>query len=245
MGSEKLEALDNETNVQEESRTKTYETIIHQVKADIIAGKLVSGVKLPPEREMAKTYGVSRTSVREALRILEILGVVQSIQGSGNFIAADVEKSMIESMSMMFLLQQVDALQINQLREALEVKAILLAVEHRTEEELIQIEDIVKRMSESDDEKLTAQLDKSLHYALAAASKNIVIVQILEVLSVIIETHIEDRRSEILSDPSNSKRLQQIHEEMVRGLRTRDADVALEAINEHFKIISRYIKTTK
>lgn len=245
MGLEPSSEIDTQEVLHEEGRSKTYETIINQVKADIIAGKLSAGVKLPPEREMAKKYGVSRTSVREALRTLEILGVVQSIQGSGNFIAADVEKSMIESMSMMFLLQQVDAVQINQLREALEMKAVLLAVEHISDEEIDEIEEIVNKMSESTDEKYTSQLDKSLHYALAAASKNIVIVQILEVLSVIIETHIEHRRSEILTDPRNRKRLQEIHENVVKGIRQRDSGMALDAMTEHFKIISRYIKTTK
>lgn len=230
---------------QEESHGKTYETIIHQVKLDIISGKLSSGSKLPPEREMAKKYGVSRTSVREALRTLEILGVVQSIQGSGNFIAADVGKSMIESMSMMFLLQQIDAIQINQLREALEIKAVALAVEFIEDEEIDKLEDIVNKMSTSEDEIETSQLDKSLHYALAAASKNIVIVQILEVLSVIIETHIQHRRSEILTDPKNSQHLQEIHETIVKGIRERDSAKALGAMQQHFEIIARYIKTTK
>lgn len=228
----------------EDNKSKTYETIIDQIKTDIIARKLTAGVKLPPEREMAKKYGVSRTSVREALRTLEILGVVQSIQGSGNFIAADVEKSMIESMSMMFLLQQVDAVQINQLREALEMKAVLLAVQQISEEQIERLEEIVKEMSESVDEKQTSLLDKQLHYTLAAASNNVMIVQILEVLSVILEMHIENRRSEILSDPSNSRRLQEIHENIVKAIRMKNSAEAYDAMTEHFEIIGRYIKST-
>lgn len=244
MDKEKDQALEIEETSKEENRAKTYETVINHVKADIISGKLTRGVKLPPEREMAKKYGVSRTSVREALRTLEILGVVESIQGSGNFIAADVEKSMIESMSMMFLLQQVDDLQMNQLREALEMKAVLLAVDQITDEEIDKMEAIVKEMSESEDEKRTSLLDKELHYTLAAASHNVMIVQILAVLSVTLEMHIENRRSEILSDPSNSKHLQEIHENLVSAMRKRDGALAREAMTKHFEIISRYIKHT-
>ncbi len=83
---------------------KTYEAIIDHIKSDLINGNLHTGQKLPPERELAKQHGVSRTSIREALRTLEILGVIESIQGSGNFISANVEKSLIESMSMMFFI---------------------------------------------------------------------------------------------------------------------------------------------
>lgn len=225
----------------EESSVKTYETIINHIKADIISGKLKKGMKLEPEREMAKKYGVSRTSVREALRTLEIIGVVQSIQGSGNFIAADVEKSMIQSMSMMFLLQQIDVVQINQLREALEMKAVLLAVEQISDMQIQKIEGIVKEMAVSSDKKKSALLDKELHYTIAEASNNVMIIQILAVLSEMLEVHIEDRRSEILNDADNAKPLQEIHENIAAAMKARDRAAAYKYMSQHFEIISRYI----
>lgn len=219
---------------------KTYEAIIDHIKSDIITGKLHTGQKLPPERELAKQFGVSRTSIREALRTLEILGVTESIQGSGNFIAANVGKSLVESMSMMFLLQQIDVLQINQLREALEIKATILAVDHITAEEINDLEEIIKKMSTSNDEKTNAALDKQLHYTIAAASKNLILVQILNILSELIEIHIKDRRSEFLSDEKNTTSLLAIHEALVNGIKNRNRDETYNAISKHFAIIEEY-----
>lgn len=109
---------------------KTYETVINYIKSEILNGDLSKGQKLLPERELALKIGVSRTSVREALRSLEILGVIESVQGAGNYITGNIEKSISETLSMMFLLQQTDSRQLSELRESLELKAIELAIEN-------------------------------------------------------------------------------------------------------------------
>lgn len=228
-----------------ESTQKTYESIIDAIKSDILAGRLHSGEKLPPERELAKRFGVSRTSIREALRTLEILGVIKSIQGSGNFITGDCEKSLIESMSMMFLLQKIDTLQISQLREALEIKAALLAVENITDEQLGRLETIIQEMAETSDEQQNVILDKELHYTIALASQNALIIQILNILSELISRDIKDRRKEILSDERNVTRLQCIHEALVQALRARDASETYRAVVRHFEIIAEYIRVSE
>lgn len=222
---------------------KTYESIIDSIKTDIVNGKIQPGQKLAPERELARKFNVSRTSIREALRTLEILGVIKSIQGSGNFIAGDVEKSLIESMSMMFLLQNIDSLQIYQFREALETKAAMLAVQNIDDEQIMKLEELVTKMAETEDESTKTALDKELHDTIAAASHNTIIIQILSSLSALISRDIKNRRSEILSDRKNVLRLQKIHEQMVYGLKQRDAQATYNAFTRHFDIIAEYIKT--
>ena len=221
---------------------KIYESIIESIKSDIISGKISSGEKLPPERDLAKQFGVSRTSIREALRTLEILGVIESIQGSGNFIAGNYTKSLIESMSMMFLLQQFDSLQISELREALETKAALLAVDNITEVQMKRLEEIVKEMSTTTNENESVKLDIELHYTIAAASHNSIIIQILNILEELINIYIKDRRMEILSDSKNVSRLQKIHEEIIYGIKSKDSQATYQAIMQHFSIIAEYIK---
>lgn len=225
-----------------ETAKKAYEAIIDKIKKDIIAGNLSGGDKLPPERELAKQFGISRTSVREALRTLEILGVIESIQGSGNFITGDLRKSFIESISIMFLLQQTNDLQITQLREALEMKAVLLAIENITEEQINHLEDIVKEMSITSDERKNSALDKELHCAIAAASKNNIIILILNILSELINIDITSRRKEILSNNANKKRLLKIHEHLVTSIRNKDIKVAYRAVRDHFEIILENVK---
>lgn len=225
-----------------ETTKKTYESIIDSIKSDIISGKLTSGDKLPPERDLASQFKVSRTSIREALRTLEILGVIESIQGSGNFITGNYTKSLTESMSMMFLLQQFDSLQISQLREALEIKAALLAVDNITEDQIRRLEEIVKEMAVTSDETKNAALDIELHYTIAVASKNSIILHILNILEELINIYIKDRRLEILSDPKNISRLQKIHEEIVYSIKRKDSESTYHAIMQHFGIIAEYIK---
>jgi GntR family transcriptional regulator, transcriptional repressor for pyruvate dehydrogenase complex len=237
------------TNIHTEIQTekpatprKIYESIIDRIKSDILAGKLCIGEKLPPERELAKQFGVSRTSIREALRTLEILGVIESIQGSGNFISGNFEKSLTESMSMMFLLQHVDSRQVSQLREALEIKAALLAVDNATEEQIKRLEEIIHEMALSTDEDKNVALDRELHYTVAAASKNSILMQILNILSEVISVYIKDRRREILSNERNKSRLQIIHEDLVYGIKNRDTRAAYQAIVSHFAIIAENIE---
>ncbi len=225
-----------------DSSKRTYESIIDSIKTDLITGKLSSGDKLPPERDLARQFGVSRTSIREALRTLEILGVIESIQGSGNFITGNYTKSLTESMSMMFLLQQFNSLQISELREALETKAALLAVENITDEQIKRLEEIVREMSVTEDENKNVALDSELHYTIAAASHNSIIIQILKILEELINIYIKDRRKEILSNKNNVSRLQNIHERIVYSLKDRDPKSTHEAIMQHFDIIAEYIK---
>ncbi len=227
-----------------DSTKKTYESIIDSIKHDIITGKLSSGDKLPPERDLAKQFGVGRTSIREALRTLEILGVIESIQGSGNFITGNFTKSMTESMSMMFLLQQFNALQVSELREALEIKAAMLAVENITDQQVKRLEEIVNEMAKTEDEEKNVALDIELHYTIATASHNNIIIQILNILEELINIYIKDRRKEILSNRNNVTRLQNIHEKIVYSLKTRDSQATYEAVLQHFQIIAEYIKYT-
>ena len=65
---------------------KNYQAIINQIKTAIIQGELPLGTQLPPERELVQMLGVSRSSIREALKALEVQGIVESRQGGGYFV---------------------------------------------------------------------------------------------------------------------------------------------------------------
>ena len=81
---------------------KAYDQVIEVIKDKIKKGKIKKGDKLPSEREMAESLGLSRASVREALRALEVIGLIESIQGAGNYIRTNFDNSLIEPLSLMF-----------------------------------------------------------------------------------------------------------------------------------------------
>ena len=93
-------------------------------------GRYKKGDKLPPERELAALLGASRNSVREGLGILERMGAISSQQGAGNFISDNFEKTLIEVMTLMFILEEGTFREISEFRYALETQALALAMEH-------------------------------------------------------------------------------------------------------------------
>lgn len=131
---------------------------------------------------------VSRNSVREALRIMDMTGVISSQQGSGNYITCEFQKSIAETMGMMFAMSQVNYQQISQIRYALEQQAFALAVEQASESQMETLEELVKRLDRSMDEQENARIDKQIHFTLAQASGNVLLLNILEACSGVIDS---------------------------------------------------------
>lgn len=221
---------------------KAYEKVIEYIKKGILDGDLKQGEKLPPERDLAELLGISRNSVREALRSLEVIGIITSTQGAGNSISCNFEKSLVEAMSMMFLMKKINYSQISELRRGLEQQAISLAVDRITDEQIIKLKHIVERIAASTNEIENVILDKKLHYTIAEASGNHLILEILEALSNVMDIFINDLRSQILKSDIGRNSLQKAHEKMVECLKNSDKDGACKAMTEHFEIINKNIK---
>ena len=224
---------------------KTYEMVIRYIKTEIMAGRLKPGEKLPPERELAEQLQISRTSIREALRTMEVLGVVESVQGAGNYISVNFEKSMTEALSMMFLLRQTDSRQLNDIRAAMELKAAELAVQRLNDGQIAELESIISEMAEANDEDTAADLDRKLHYAIACASENVILIQILNAMSVLIDGFIRKIRTSILQYTENKERLLDIHRAIVDAFKTRDIAAIQEAFRHHEDIIRENLADTE
>jgi GntR family transcriptional repressor for pyruvate dehydrogenase complex len=215
---------------------KSYTKVIDYIKEEIRDGKLELGGKLPAERELSAILGISRNSVREAIRTLDFMGVISSQQGAGNYLTGNFENNLVESMTMMFLLNQIDYQQISQLRRALEMQALSLAIDNITDQEIEQLVKIISQL-ENVTEENNVILDKHLHYNIALASRNTLIIDILQALSGLIDQFIVDLRREILSSPDSKIILREAHNEMITSLITKDKNLAYKAINKHFGII--------
>ncbi len=222
---------------------KSYTKVIDYVKQQIREGRLTSGSKLPAERELSQLLGVSRNSVREAIRTLDIMGVISSQQGAGNYLTGNFENNLVESLSMMFLLNQINYQQISQLRRGLEMQALMLAIDNITEEQIRDLTQVVAELEHTTEEN-NIILDKKLHYTIATASRNTLITDILQALSDLIDQFIVDLRREILSSPDSKIILQEAHIEMMQSLIKKDKELAYMAINKHFGIIDEKLKIT-
>lgn len=223
------------------TQEKSYMKVIDYIKKQIRSGELTIGGKLPAERELSEILGISRNSVREAIRTLDIMGVISSQQGAGNFLTGNFENNLVESLSMMFLLHQIDYKQVSQLRRALEMEALMLAIDNITEEEIQILKQVISQL-ENETEANNVVLDKKMHYTIALASKNALIINILEALSEVLDKFIGDLRREILSQEDSRKLLREAHNGMIESLITKDKSLAYESINKHFGVIDEKLK---
>jgi GntR family transcriptional regulator, transcriptional repressor for pyruvate dehydrogenase complex len=155
---------------------KIYEQIIANIRGAISSGRLRPGDKLPPETDLARSLGVSRPTVREALKVLESLNVLESSTGptGGTFVrsldGAGVAEYLADSITM---LMDIDELTLEELwaaREAIEIPAVEMAVIRRTEQDLTTMLSIIESDEHRDFDAYFP--DITFHRAIADASKN-------------------------------------------------------------------------
>jgi GntR family transcriptional regulator, transcriptional repressor for pyruvate dehydrogenase complex len=164
-------------------KTTTVESLVGIILNQLQAGKIQPSSRLPSQRAMAKTFGVSRSSIREALNTLSGMGYLSSIQGRGTFIREDipVEAPQIARVGSSFTAGSI--LELMEARELLESKAAELAATRASKEDLQQIHEAVQRIGRSgEDVSRFFDADLAFHLALAKASGNQTISEMIKAL---------------------------------------------------------------
>lgn len=219
--------------------TKVYEQVIEQIKSKIKSGEIKKGDRLPSEREMAELIGVSRTSVREAIRALEVVGLVESKQGAGNYIKTNFDNSLFEPLSVMFMLQESSVQEMYDLRETLELECAKLSAKNIEDNELALLTAIVDRMYIAGTEEESLELDIKFHHLIAKASRNVLLINMLDVISQLMDEFIQKSRMQILHEGNTKESLLEIHENLLRALKCRDESKVCNAMKEHFNLIRK------
>lgn len=220
---------------------KVYEQVIEQIQRNIFNGELKKGDRLPSERELSEVMNVSRPSIREGLRILESMGVIESIHGGGNFICINQEKSLLQPLSMMFTLNNGKYQDILELRRVLEVENARLAANRATEQDYNELKNILDKMKketygESSNEILV-QLDKDFHNKLSSISKNCLIESLFNTTSMLFEKFIEDARAYIIQRDLGNKLLFEQHKMICNAILDKDEKKAVEAMMNHMNYV--------
>jgi DNA-binding FadR family transcriptional regulator len=150
-------------------------SIVEQIRAAILGGKLPMGERLPPERELAEQFGVSRVTVRDALRTLEAMGLIEVRVGArgGAFVTAPTGSAVGQTISDMMTMQVVTPEDIVEARLIVELGTVTLAAARATEEHLAALHDLDRRAREALAAKTyTRELSWDFHALLAAAAQN-------------------------------------------------------------------------
>jgi GntR family transcriptional repressor for pyruvate dehydrogenase complex len=156
---------------------------IAKIKAMIVSGDLKPGSRLPREADLAAELGVSRNSLREAVRALSLVRILDVRQGDGTYVASLEPNSLLDAMSFLLEFHQDDSvLDILGVRRILEPAATALAARHMTDEQIEQLRALIEPPSGAITDLVA--LDLSFHAAIATASGNKVLASLLESLSM-------------------------------------------------------------
>lgn len=220
---------------------RVYQKVIEQIGEMIKEGYLKKGDKLPPERELVEQLGVSRTSIREALRVLEILGIVESRQGEGNFISEHLEDAFFQPISLMFMLRNSEPMEILEMRRIMDVGIAGLAAQRISEDSLDKLKEIIEKFKATEDENINANLDKDFHYIIVEASGNSLARDLYKTISLLFDKFITGARKEIMRDKKNQLILLSQHEEIYNAMANHDPKMAEEAMKKHLEFVNDFI----
>jgi Transcriptional regulators len=162
--------------------------VTEQIKSMIIDGTYKTGDKFPTESELCEMFGVSRITIRESLKKLNVMGLIEILQGKGTFVKPIDLGTFMKPLYQMIGFEKIDIQTIYSAREYIEGGIAYLAATNRTEEELSNLKSIVfdlKDAIESNDIILVETLDKNFHLQLAVCSHNTLLIACLEVIEEI------------------------------------------------------------
>lgn len=154
------------------SSTKNYQIIISRIKELVIGGSLKIGDRLPSERELSESFHVSRVCVREALKGLEIMGVVESRQGGGNFIVNNLAATLSDNLSMVYQLSNGQSSDVMQLRKSIEREAARLIMASGSDDAISKIGSVIEEMESVGSYDDFPPLDFKFHHAIIEQSGN-------------------------------------------------------------------------
>jgi len=216
------------------TKTKLHDQIVGQVQALIENGRLKHGDQLPPERELAAIFKVSRHSVREAIRILEQKKVLKSRPGSGTFIILEDESSVVEFLAKAIHREKNTLSEIFQFRELIEPQIAGLAAENATSKDIRLLEQLFDQQQRAvDNILLSKELDEKFHLALADATGNSVLLQVVELFGYILMKS----RHELSQSPLRSKISVNGHRKILKAIKAGDSRAANDLMAEHLNAI--------
>lgn len=213
-------------------KTRIHEEVVTQIHELIREGKFKAGDQLPSERELAETFKVSRTSVREALRTLETKGLIISRTGMGNFIADLPIESLVFPLAKLLIEEKAALADIFELRKLIEPHIAALAAERATNRDIERMKRILEKQSGAVSRGETGvEADAELHFAIGQATQN----QALEKLVSGLMEILSHSREESLQPPDRRRASIESHRKILSAIEQHDKTKAQEAMLHHIQ----------
>lgn len=226
-------------------KRKNDEQIFYQVIEyfiqEIKAGNLSKGDKIPTERHLVEILGIGRNSIREALKILDIVGILDRKQGDGTYIRKEFDNWFSEPMSIAVMLSDMSKNEVFEFRNMIEVEIATLAADRITDAEIEDLKACYEIMIGVDDEVINAKYDKKFHRILAKASQNIIIINSYNAMDYLLDLFIYDIRK-VAFNNMGKELVINVHKDILEAISNRNSKDAREAMKKHMDIIKTYYR---
>lgn len=223
-------------------KTRIYEEVVSQIHELIRQGRFKARDQLPSERELAETFKVSRTSVREALRALETQGLIVSRTGTGNFVADLPIESLVAPLAKL-LIEEKDALaDVFELRKLIEPLIASLAAERATTSDIERMKRLLAKQGEQVQRGATGvEADTEFHFAIGQATHNHAIEKLVSGLMEVLS----HSREESLQTSGRRQASIDSHLAIVNAIEEHNQAKALGAMRRHIEQVEENVLLSK
>jgi len=222
--------------LKEVRKEKIFEDIVRQIRRLIKTRRLKVGDKLPPERDLAQVFKVSRASVREAIRVLESAGLVKTRVGDGTYVETGSVENLVEPLATVMVGGRESLMEIFALRKMIEPHLVYLAAKRATADEVSHLKEILSRQKKNiRDANLVTKTDSTFHLFLAETAKSGVFLKAHNTLKELIN----QTREEFLQEGDRPRISIEGHEEILSAIEKRDPQLAKKAMLRHLRNIER------
>lgn len=216
-------------------KRKTAEIVLEKIVGNFLKNHLETGDKLPSERELARLFGVSRNSVREALQILALKDIIEIKRGGGSYVKqSDAQLILDELFEKVVTAENHLIFEMLEVRRALEVEAISLAAKRATGEDLNNIRKALEQMAVPIDEvEIGVQADLHFHMYIVAASHNSILIHLAQTLIKQMEETIRTTRKIRFKYADRYEETFNEHKEIYIAIASGDSALAKSLMEEH------------
>ncbi|ESP91705.1 transcriptional regulator [Pseudoalteromonas luteoviolacea 2ta16] len=217
---------------------KLSDVILEQLENMILEGSLLPGEKLPPERELAKQFEVSRPSLREAIQKLEAKGLVTRRQGGGTYVKNQLEEGLTDPLFDLISKHPESQFDLLEFRHALEGIAAYYAALRGTDNDMDKVKQSYDNIAEvGDDLALKAKAINAFHFTVAEASHNVVLLHLVRGMQSLLEQNVLQNLTVLVQKSDVSEQLAQHRAVLMDAVIQGDPEKARLASNAHLAFI--------
>jgi len=219
-------------------KKRAYEDIVKQVRDLIEKGRLKKGDRLPTERELTDAFKLSRATVREAIRTLESMRLVERRQGEGTYVLVSSEEALVQPLAATLLHEKDDLADIFFIRKVIEPVIAQLAAEHATREELRELGDILKKQEQDLSGGINiVETASAFHNSLARMARNRVMERLLlAIVDLLAKSH-----EGYLQNEERAHGSLHGHRDILAAVKSGDGDAAKLAMRRHLARVEEIV----